>query len=62
MFIKLYRKTERTPIWVNMNQVFNVESTPDGGSWLEFKDSLVVVKESPEEIFSVISYFSCNKE
>ena len=45
-----------------MNQVFNVESAPDGGSWLEFKDSLVVVKESPEEIFSVISYFSCNKE
>ena len=61
MFIKLHREDqdEQTPIWVNMNHIWSVESSIDGGSWLEIHDSVITVRETPEEIFSVISYFSC---
>lgn len=61
MFIKLHRQNLYSDvIWVNMNNVLHVEKSTNGGAWLLFNDEITIqVKQSPEEIFSVISYFAC---
>lgn len=63
MFIKLHNYSFGFPIWVNMSHVRNVEEAVSDGAWLSFTDTDgVKVRESPQEIFSVISYFSCKRE